>query len=193
MQESEFANLVKSLRLFFGKKETSTEQVLAWYEVVQHVPGGEPLGWIEKQIKKNEKFFPTNLPRCILKYWQCWQEEHPTQVAPKSIEKESYGFCPDRCADGLWHVQKEKYDERLDVVNVKTSVFRCARCRQSDLHGIPFATKEQLEAMGWRIKGDQGLHHVTIEDWQRLLGKVPKFVAKNSECVFEGGRNDYII
>jgi hypothetical protein len=175
MKLDTFLQLVERLRIFFGKSKPSEDQVLAWFEVLENkVPEGDPLEWIEERIKEDERFFPTNLPRCILQYWQRWQEEHPTQMSPKDVQRECWGDCPDGCRDGLWYVKKKIYDKNGDVVDIVSAVFRCDRCKRSDLLGLELKTREELIEEGWEIEGR--LRKVSAKDWERLLGKVPGFV-----------------
>jgi hypothetical protein len=69
--------------------------------------------------------------------WQQWLEDHPQRRAHKDTGEE----CPDCDGDGLISLFRKR----------SRYVFRCGRCKRSNLKGVPVAYLADLEARGYSL------------------------------------------
>lgn len=128
MVRSEFEMMLARLGAFYERKLKPLDRAVEqWFERVKYIPG-EALDWIEKRIKDDPGGWPKNITTAIKDLYLQWLDAHPEKRAQeRKLE------C-DECEEGLIHVRKISH--RGQYYNF---VFRCAKCRQSNLSGISFA------------------------------------------------------
>ncbi|HOD98192.1 MAG TPA: hypothetical protein PLU95_06510 [Syntrophales bacterium] len=134
MDKSAFGEFLTSLCHYYERKEPRKETLNLWFQEVKPLPE-EPLDWIREQICQRQEGFPRNLPVIMRELWQRWREEHPQKQAHPDTDAN----CRDCDGTGLITGYRESH----------AYAFRCGRCRQSTLHGIPFTTVETLIAQGY--------------------------------------------
>jgi len=133
MNEIEFKRFVGKLVHYYNRKTIPTTQSLnIWLQEVERIPA-EALDFIFNHIKQGDSF-PGNLPKAMRDGWQEWI---------RANGKSNGGFveCEDGCDRGIlfvWH-----------TVHCTGFAFRCARCNQSDLIGIPAAKYGDLVRRGY--------------------------------------------
>ncbi len=136
MDKSAFGEFLTSLCHYYERKEPRKETLDLWFQEVKHLPE-EPLDWIREQICQRQEGFPRNLPANMRELWQRWREEHPRKQARPDTDTN----CRDCEGSGLITGYRDG----------NAYAFRCGRCRQSTLHGIPFATGLDLLAQGYAL------------------------------------------
>jgi hypothetical protein len=134
MDKNAFGEFLKKLCWYYERREPPDKTLDLWLQEVKHIPE-EPLGWIREQICQRIEIFPRNLPVVMRELWQRWREAHPR----KQAHPETDLSC--RECDGTGMISGFRQGYRYS--------FRCGRCRQSTLHGIPFATELDLLAQGY--------------------------------------------
>ncbi len=136
MVEKVFHDFVKGLCFYYERRDPREETLDLWFQGVKHIPD-EPVDWMSEQIRSRHDAFPRNLPLVIREFWQQWLEDHPLRRARGNTETE----CPDCDETGMISVYREgiRY------------LFRCRRCKRSNLNGVPAAFLVDLEAHGYTL------------------------------------------
>ena len=134
MVEKTFHDFVKSLCLYYERREPREQTLDLWFREVMQIPD-EPLEGIRQQICRQQEAFPRNLPVLVRELWQKWREDNPRKQAHPHTDLN----CRECDGTGLITGYREG----------RAYAFRCGRCRQSTLHGIPFATAPDLTALGY--------------------------------------------
>jgi len=140
MVEKAFHDFVKNLCRYYERKEPREEALDLWFREVKHLPE-EPLDWIRQQICNQQEGFPRNLPVLMRELWQRWREDNPRKRAHPDMNLN----CRDCDGTGLITGYREG----------RAYAFRCGRCRQSTLHGIPFAIDLDLLSQGYELTEDR--------------------------------------
>jgi hypothetical protein len=135
---TEFDRLMADLGAFYEKKVQPTGRTFdLWFDKIKTVPS-ESLRWIEKKIQDECEFWPRNITSTIWAFYHAWLSTYPEKrEAEKDVE------CPE-CNHGLIHVQKQ--NDRKQWVDY---TFRCGKCQQSNLNGIPMMPKRALLNQGY--------------------------------------------
>jgi hypothetical protein len=136
MVEKVFHDFVKGLCFYYERRDPREETLDLWFQQVKHIPD-EPVDWMSGQIRSRNDVFPRNLPLVMRELWQQWLEDHPHRRTHRLTEEE----CPD--CDGLGLISIFRQGSRY--------LFRCGRCRRSNLNGVPVAFLADLEAHGYSL------------------------------------------
>jgi len=86
---------------------------------------------------QRHEVFPRNLPAVIRELWQQWLENNPRRKAQAETEM----HCNDCDSTGIITVYKQRY----------RYAFRCGRCKQAKLAGVPSAYLSDLLARGYSL------------------------------------------
>jgi len=107
-----------------------------WFQAVKHIPD-EPVQWMSEQIRSRHQAFPRNLALVVRELWQQWLEDHPQRRTYRDTEE----MCPD--CDGHGLISLFRKGSRY--------LFRCGRCKRSNLNGVPVWFLADLEARGYSL------------------------------------------
>jgi len=127
---------VKGLCFYYERRDPREETLDLWFQGVKHIPD-EPVVWMSEQLRSRHEAFPRNLPLEMRTLWQQWLEDHPQRRTSRSIEQE----CPDCDGDGLISLFRKG----------RSYLFRCGRCKRSNLNGVPMRLLIDLEARGYSL------------------------------------------
>ncbi len=136
MVEKAFHDFVMELCFYYERKEPREQALDLWFTEVKHIPD-EPLDWMRTQITNRHEFYPKNLPVVMRELWQQWLEDHPN----RRMHRNGDSNCKDCEGTGIITLYREGY----------RYVFRCGKCRQSNLNGIPIAFVNNLLAQGYTL------------------------------------------
>ena len=136
MVEKVFHDFVKGLCFYYERRDPREETLDLWFQGVRHVPD-EPVDWMSDQIRSRHDVFPRNLPLVMRELWQQWLEDHPDRRTRGNTETD----CPDCDETGLISLYREG----------SRYLFRCRRCKRSNLNGVPAAFLVDLEAHGYSL------------------------------------------
>jgi hypothetical protein len=136
MVEKVFHAFVKGLCFYYERRDPREETLDLWFQGVKHIPD-EPVDWMSEQIRSRHETFPRNLPLEMRTLWQQWLEDHPQRRARRTDEAE----CPDCDGDGLISLFR----------NRSRYLFRCGKCKRSNLNSVPVAYLADLEARGYSL------------------------------------------
>jgi hypothetical protein len=139
MDKPEFGKFVKSLCLYFERKQPDPEVRDAWFEALQYLPG-EALDWIAARLQESE-VWPRNFPGLVKDLFRRWREAHPEKRAPD--EKPG---CQE-CDGGYLRVSQEAKNGQWCNL-----AFRCGNC---NLHGPP---RIMRAARRWDLL-QEGIYH----------------------------------
>lgn len=106
--------------------------VRMWYETVKHIPARD-LKPIFRQLTQAN--WPANVPAEINRAWSGSAKSGDNDQQPAG--------CPE-CENGILFMKR-----KTDFGYYGKFLFRCGRCRTSNLAGIPEATAKELVADGW--------------------------------------------
>lgn len=138
MVRTELDAMLFRLGAFYERKVKPLDRTLdLWFEKIKFVPS-EAIPWIEKRIQDECEGWPKSITLTIKNLYLQWLDAHPEKKA-----QERKLNC-DECEEGLIHVRKICH--RGQHYNF---VFRCGKCRQSNLNGIEFARIGELLANGY--------------------------------------------
>jgi len=143
MVEKVFHDFVKGLCFYYERRDPREETLDLWFQGVKHIPD-EPVDWMSEQLRSRHEAFPGNLPLEMRTLWQQWLEDHPQRRTSRSIGAE----CPDCDGDGLISLFRKG----------RSYLFRCGRCKRSNLNGVPMRLLIDLEARGYSLtsQGQEG-------------------------------------
>jgi len=136
MDKNAFGEFLKSLCHYYERREPREQTLDLWFTEVKHIPD-EPLQWMRAQITNRHESYPKNLPVVMREIWQQWLENHPNRRANRDADSN----CTDCEGAGIFTVYREGY----------RYVFRCGKCRHSNLNGIPVAFVSHLQAQGYTM------------------------------------------
>ena len=136
MVEKVFHDFVKGLCFYYERRDPREETLDLWFQGVKHIPD-EPVDWMSEQLRTRHEAFPRNLPLEMRTLWQQWLEDHPQRRARRTVEE----ACPDCDGDGLISLFRKG----------SSYLFRCGRCKRSNLNGVPVAYIADLEARGYSL------------------------------------------
>lgn len=136
MVEKVFHAFVKGLCFYYERRDPREEALDLWFQAVKHIPD-EPVDWMSEQIRGRHETFPRNLPLVMRELWQQWLEDHPQRKAHRPAEEE----CPDCDDHGVISLFRKG----------SRYLFRCGRCKRSNLNGVPVAYLADLEARGYSL------------------------------------------
>lgn len=136
MVEKVFHDFVKGLCFYYERRDPREETLDLWFQGVKHIPD-EPVGWMSEQIRNRHDFFPRNLPQAMREFWQQWLEDHPH----RRTRRDAGADCPDCDETGLISLYREG----------SRYLFRCSRCKRSNLNGVPVGLLIDLEAHGYSL------------------------------------------
>ena len=136
MVEKVFHDFVKGLCFYYERRDPREETLDLWFQQVKHIPD-EPVAWMSEQIRSRHDLFPRNLPLVMRELWQQWLEDHPHRRTRGDTETD----CPDCDETGMISVYREG----------SRYLFRCRRCKRSNLNGVPAAFLVDLEAHGYTL------------------------------------------
>ena len=136
MVEKVFHDFVKGLCFYYERRDPREEALDLWFQAVRHIPD-EPVEWMSAQIRSRHETFPRNLPVVMRELWQQWLEDHPQRRSHRKSEEE----CPDCDGDGLISLFRKG----------SSYLFRCGKCKRSNLNGVPMAYFADLEARGYSL------------------------------------------
>ncbi len=136
MVEKVFHDFVKGLCFYYERRDPREESLDLWFQGVKQIPD-EPVDWMSEQIRSRHETFPKNLPLVMRELWQQWLEDHPQRRTSRNAEEE----CPDCDSDGLISLFREG----------RSYLFRCGKCKRSNLNGVPVAYLADLEARGYSL------------------------------------------
>jgi hypothetical protein len=141
MVEKVFHAFVKGLCFYYERRDPREEALDLWFQAVKHIPD-EPMDWISEQIRSRHEAFPKNLPLVMRELWQQWLDDHPHRRTNRNAGEE----CPDCDGHGLISLFRKgcRY------------LFRCGRCKRSNLNGVPVAFLANLEARGYSLTKSAG-------------------------------------
>jgi hypothetical protein len=162
MEAVTFANAVDELCVFFEKKEPKHQSIDKWFDRVKAIPT-ECVQHIVNRIKDDHDTYPKNIVKTFWAQYHDWLELHP--------EKKAYDrklACSECESTGLIHVQKK--NERGKFVDY---TFRCGRCNQSTLRGLPIGRIGAL-----LMNGYVELPKTAEEAIERNLSGLGKMVGK---------------
>lgn len=97
---------------------------------------------MSEQIRSRHESYPKNLPLVMRELWQQWLEDHPRRRARGTGGED----CPD--CDGHGLISLFRKGSRY--------LFRCGRCKRSNLNGVPAAFLADLEAHGYSLTKGAG-------------------------------------
>jgi hypothetical protein len=143
MVEKVFHDFVKGLCFYYERRDPREETLDLWFEGVKHIPD-EPVDWMSEQIRGRHEMCPKNLPLVMRELWQQWLEDHPQ----RRMHRNTGEPCPDCDDTGLISLFRKR----------SLYVFRCGRCKRSNLNGVPVAYLADLEARGYSLtrQGQEG-------------------------------------
>ncbi len=136
MVEKVFHDFVKGLCFYYERRDPREETLDLWFQAVKHIPD-EPVDWMSEQIRGRHDAFPRNLPLVMRELWQQWLDDHPQRRTSRNVAE----ACPDCDGDGLLSLFRKG----------SSYVFRCGRCKRSNLNGVPVAYLADLEARGYSL------------------------------------------
>ena len=136
MVEKVFHDFVRGLCFYYERRDPREEALDLWFQAVKHIPD-EPVDWMSEQIRVRHEAFPRNLALVMRELWQQWLEDHPQRRAHRTAGEE----CPDCDGDGLISLFRKG----------SRYLFRCGRCKRSNLNGVPVAYLADLEARGYSL------------------------------------------
>lgn len=136
MVEKVFHDFVKGLCFYYERRDPREETLDLWFQGVKHIPD-EPVDWMSDQIRGRHDAFPRNLPLVMRELWQQWLEDHPQRRTNRNAGEE----CPDCDGAGLISLFR----------NGSRYLFRCGRCKGSNLNGVPVRLLIDLEAHGYSL------------------------------------------
>jgi hypothetical protein len=136
MVEKVFHAFVKGLCFYYERRDPREEALDLWFQGVKHIPD-EPMEWMSEQVRSRHETFPKNLPLVMRELWQQWLEDHPHRRTHRDTGEE----CPDCDGHGLISLFRKR----------SLYLFRCGRCKQSNLNGVPVGFLADLEARGYSL------------------------------------------
>jgi hypothetical protein len=136
MDKNAFGEFLKSLCHYYERREPREQTLDLWFRDVKYLPD-EPLDWMRGHICGQQEIFPRNLPSVMRDLWRQWLENNPRRQAHTDTEI----HCPDCDGSGMVVVYRQSY----------RYAFRCGRCRQSRLQGIPLASVSDLLTRGYSL------------------------------------------
>ena len=136
MVEKVFHDFVKGLCFYYERRDPREETLDLWFKGVKHIPD-EPVDWMSEQIRGRHETFPRNLPLVMRELWQQWLEDHPQRRTSRKTEEP----CLDCDDTGLISL----------FLKGSSYLFRCGRCKRSNLNGVPVAYLADLEARGYSL------------------------------------------
>ena len=136
MVEKVFHDFVKGLCFYYERRDPREETLDLWFKGVKHIPD-EPVDWMSEQIRGRHETFPRNLPLVMRELWQQWLDDHPQRRTSRKTEEP----CQDCDDTGLISLFR----------NRSRYVFRCGRCKRSNLNGVPVGFLADLEARGYSL------------------------------------------
>jgi len=136
MVEKVFHDFVKGLCFYYERRDPREDAIEMWFQEVKHIPD-EPVGWMSAQIRSRYESYPRNLPLVMRDLWQQWREDHPHRRAHGDVGPD----CMDCKGTGLIFLSLEG----------SRYVFRCGKCRRSNLNGVPTALLIDLQARGYTL------------------------------------------
>ena len=136
MVEKVFHDFVKGLCFYYERRDPREETLDLWFQGVKHIPD-EPVDWMSDQIRSRHDAFPRNLPLVMRELWQQWLEDHPQRRTYRNTGEE----CPD--CDGHGLISLYRSGSRY--------LFRCGRCKRSNLNGVPVRLLIDLEVHGYSM------------------------------------------
>lgn len=139
MELFNFTQVIKELCDYYERKEPKPGTLELWFDRVKTIPA-EALPWIVKKICQENDAFPKNLPGSLAAMFFAWK-----QAYPEKILAEQYTSCPD-CHEGTIRAWGE-HDGRAYPY-----LFRCGKCRQSNVQGWPMQTLTQLKIAEYEIE-----------------------------------------
>ena len=142
MQKETFSEFVWELSEHFEHKQPTKARARSWYERVKDLPD-EILPWCSTKIKDTSDYFPRNLSKAILEFWEVWKRENPDK-----IKNETDAIGCSRCFRGWLPVQ----------LGTETTAFRCGHCQSVTQDIATMATVEELEGYGWHVQKKSGQH-----------------------------------
>ncbi len=164
MVRSELVSFLRDLGAYYQQKVQPIDKSIdIWLEKVQRVPA-EALPWIMKKITDDFESWPRNIPSAIWAFYHAWLDAHPEKRAYIHDRK-----CDECDSSGTLSVLKKT--ERGTFVSY---VFRCGKCGQSNLSGIPAARIGTLLMNGYveRPKNLEELaEFTTAREMARKIGK----------------------
>ena len=92
---------------------------------------------MSEQIRSRHEAFPRNLALVVRELWQQWLEDHPQRRSHRKAEEP----CLDCDDTGLISLFREG----------RSYLFRCGKCKRSNLNGVPVAYLADLEARGYSL------------------------------------------
>jgi hypothetical protein len=136
MVEKIFHDFVKGLCFYYERRDPREEALDLWFQQVKHIPD-EPVDWMSEQIRSRHELYPRNLPLVMREPWHQWLEVHP-QWRVRGTGGED---CPDCDETGVISIYRKG----------SRYLFRCSRCKRSNLNGVPAAFLADLEAHGYTL------------------------------------------
>ena len=136
MVEKVFHDFVKGLCFYYERRDPREEALDLWFQAVRHIPD-EPVEWMSAQIRSRHETFPRNLPVVMRELWQQWLEDHPQRRTSRKDEAP----CLDCDDTGLISLFRKG----------SSYLFRCGKCKRSNLNGVPVAYLADLEARGYSL------------------------------------------
>ena len=136
MVEKVFHDFVKGLCFYYERRDPREEALDLWFQQVKHIPD-ESVDWISGQIRGRHESYPRNLPLVMRELWQQWLEDHPQRRSHGNAGAD----CPDCDETGVISIYRKG----------SRYLFRCRRCKRSNLNGVPAAFLVDLEAHGYTL------------------------------------------
>ncbi len=136
MVEKIFHDFVKGLCFYYERRDPREETLDLWFRGVKHIPD-EPVDWMSEQVRSRHDAFPRNLPLVVRELWQQWLEDHPQRRTNRNAEEE----CQDCDGHGLISLFR----------NGSRYLFRCGRCKRSNMNGVPVGFLADLEVHGYSL------------------------------------------
>lgn len=135
----EFKEFLRDIGIYYERKAPGDGTTEAWFERVKKIPS-EPLGWIADRIFDSNETYPKNIPNIMWSYYREWILANPNKIATKNYFK-----CPECDGEGIIGLTKKANGYQYNYVA------RCNRCKQSDLHGIPYLSRSEAVAQGYTV------------------------------------------
>lgn len=145
MTKEEFQKFWFDVHETFGLNPSTDLKLRAFnraFDRVEHVPF-EALKFSQQRIEDRDDI-PKNISKFILHSWYEWKGRNPDRVMPDNAMR----GCP-CCHNGLIEAWGVPSDAKQPIEY--PFVFRCGHCHTGEGTAIPEATRESLEARGYRI------------------------------------------
>lgn len=135
----EFKEFLRDIGIYYERKAPNDGTTESWFERVKNIPG-ESVGWITDKIYDSFEAYPKNIPNTMWAFYREWMTANPHKVVSNH-----YFQCPACDGEGLITISKKVNGYDYDYVA------RCSRCKQSDINGIPYMSREDAEKGGYSI------------------------------------------